>query len=222
MARPRSSVDRLHALLVEEVRQTVDHVLDDAEAVVHDRRAHLHAGGAEGDELGRVAPGRDAADAGDGHGDARVAGERGDHVQRDRLDGRAAVAAVGRAAADDGVGDHPVEVDADDALDGVDEARGRAAPASTAATPGTVMSPMLGVSLTRTGRCANSTAQPATTLSTSGSCPTAEPMPRSHMPCGQPKLSSRPSAPVSSTRRMISRQSSFDSTISETISAWSG
>ena len=35
--------------------------------------------------------------------------------------------------------------------------------------------------------------------------PTAEPLPRSHMPCGQPKFSSRPSAPVSSDARMMSR-----------------
>ena len=81
---------------------------------------------------------------------------------------------------------------------------------------------MLGVSLISTGIFEYSTAQPATTFSTSGSCPTAEPMPRSHMPCGQPKLSSSPSAPVSTVRRMISRQSSRDSTMSETISARSG
>ena len=57
-----------------------------------------------------------------GIGDARVARQRGHHVERDGLDRRAAVAAVGGASADDRVGDHPVEVDADDALDGVDEA----------------------------------------------------------------------------------------------------
>ena len=38
--------------------EPVDHVLDDAVAVVHDGRAHLHARRAERDELGRVAPGR--------------------------------------------------------------------------------------------------------------------------------------------------------------------
>ena len=96
------------------------------------------------------------------------------------------------------------------------------APASTAATPGSRMSPMLGVSLTSTGIVEYSTAQPAISLSTLGSWPTAEPMPRSHMPCGQPKFSSRPSAPVSSTRLMISRQSSFVSTMSETMTACFG
>src|SRR6185503_14506586 len=84
------------------------------------------------------------------------------------------------------------------------------------------MSPMLGVSLISTGTLEYSTAQPATTFSTSGSCPTAEPMPRSHMPCGQPKLSSSPSQPVSTDALMMSRQSSFDSTISDTITARSG
>ena len=81
---------------------------------------------------------------------------------------------------------------------------------------------MLGVSLISTGTLEYFTAQPATIFSTSGSWPTAEPMPRSHMPCGQPKLSSMPSQPVSTVRWMISRQSSGDSTIRETITARSG
>jgi len=84
------------------------------------------------------------------------------------------------------------------------------------------MSPTLGVSLMSTGTDEYSTAQPATVFSTSGSWPTAEPMPRSHMPCGQPKLSSMPSAPVSTTFVMMSRQSSFDSTISDTITTFFG
>ena len=81
---------------------------------------------------------------------------------------------------------------------------------------------MFGVSLMSTGTVEYSTAQPATAFSTSGSCPTAEPMPRSHMPCGQPKLSSSPSRRCRSRALMISRQSSFDSTISETITACFG
>ena len=57
----------------------------------------------------------------------------------------------------------------------------------------------------------------------SGTWPTAEPMPRSLMPCGQPKLSSTPSAPVSSTSGRIAFQlSSSHGTISETTSARSG
>src|SRR5690606_6561499 len=56
---------RLHALLVEEVAEPLDHVLDDAVAVVHDRGAHLHRRRAERHELGRVAPVADAADAAD-------------------------------------------------------------------------------------------------------------------------------------------------------------
>ena len=81
---------------------------------------------------------------------------------------------------------------------------------------------MFGVSLISTGTVEYSTAQPATVLSTSGSDPTAEPMPRSHMPCGQPKLSSSPSQPVSIEALMMSRQSSLDSTISETMTACLG
>ena len=47
-------------------------------------------------------------------------------------------------------------------------------------------------------------------------------MPRSHMPCGQPKLSSRPSQPVSSTLRMRVCQSFFVSVMSEAMTACFG
>ena len=57
--------------------EAVGHVFDDAVAVVHDGGADLHGAAAEQDELGGVAPGGDAADAGDrergfgvGHGPA--------------------------------------------------------------------------------------------------------------------------------------------------------
>ena len=43
----------------------------------------------------------------------------------------------------------------------------------------------------------------------SGTWPTAAPMPRSLMPCGQPKFSSMPSPPVSSTRRQDAPSSAF-------------
>ena len=78
-----------------------------------------------------------------------------------------------------------------------------------------MMSPMLGVSFTSTGLVANSLAQPVIISSTFGSWPTAEPMPRSHMPCGHPKLSSCMSAPASSARWMISFHSSRVSTMSD-------
>ena len=62
-----------------------------------------------------------------------------------------------------------------------------------------------------------------TIFSVTGGCwPTAEPMPRSHMPCGQPKLSSTPSAPASVERLMKSCQRSRVSTINEAITARSG
>ncbi len=96
------------------------------------------------------------------------------------------------------------------------------APERTTASPGSVMSPMLGVSLTMTGVFANATAQRAISSSTLGSLPTAEPMPRSHIPCGQPKFSSSPSAPASSAFWMISRHSSFVSTMSEAMTVCLG
>ena len=57
----------------------------------------------------------------------------------------------------------------------------------------------------------------------SGTWPTAAPMPRSCMPWGQPKFSSTPSAPVSSTRRRMRCQAdSSQGTISDTTTARSG
>ena len=57
----------------------------------------------------------------------------------------------------------------------------------------------LGVSFTKTGMLVCCLHQRATISMYSGTWPTAEPMPRSDMPCGQPKLSSTPSQLVSST-----------------------
>ena len=65
---------------------------------------------------------------------------------------------------------------------------------------------MLGVSLTITGMRVYCLHQRATISMYSGTWPTAAPMPRSLMPCGQPKLSSMPSAPVSSTSGRIAFQ----------------
>ncbi len=82
---------------------------------------------------------------------------------------------------------------------------------------------MFGVSFTITGMRLYCLHQRVTISTYSGTCPTAEPMPRSDMPCGQPKLSSMPSASVSSTRfRIFFQGSSSQGTISETIIARSG
>ena len=81
----------------------------------------------------------------------------------------------------------------------------------------------LGVSLTNTGMRVCCLHQRATISMYSGTWPTAEPMPRSDMPCGQPKLSSTPSHSVSSTRaRIVFQLSSVQGTISETTIARSG
>ena len=82
---------------------------------------------------------------------------------------------------------------------------------------------MLGVSLVITGMRVKALHQRTTISTYSGTWPTAEPMPRSLMPCGQPKLSSIPSAPVSSTSGRIAFQAcSSQGTMSETTSARSG
>ena len=78
------------------------------------------------------------------------------------------------------------------------------APPFFAARAGWRTSVMLGVSFTMTGMRVCALHQRATISTYSGTWPTAEPMPRSLMPCGQPKLSSTPSHSVSSTRaRML-------------------
>ena len=79
-------------------------------------------------------------------------------------------------------------------------AESASAPPRLAARAGMRMSEIFGVSLTITGVRAFSFTQPVICWQYSGTCPTADPMPRSLMPCGQPKLSSRPSAPASSAR----------------------
>jgi hypothetical protein len=97
------------------------------------------------------------------------------------------------------------------------------APPFFAARAGCRMSVMLGVSLTITGSFVCCLHHAATISMYSGTWPTAEPMPRSLMPCGQPKLSSTPSQPVSSTFFNISRQSfSVQGTMSEATIARSG
>src|SRR5436190_15082625 len=81
----------------------------------------------------------------------------------------------------------------------------------------------LGVSLVMTGIVAASITHSTTMQAISGSCPTAAPMPRSVIPCGQPKFNSMPCAPVSSTFFMSSCQLFLSlSAISETIMARSG
>ena len=97
------------------------------------------------------------------------------------------------------------------------------APPFLAARAGLRMSVILGVSLTITGKRLYCLHQAVTISMYSGTWPTAAPMPRSLMPCGQPKLSSTPSAPVSSTRgRMDFQACSSQGTISETTMARSG
>ncbi len=107
---------------IEIIREPFDHVGDDAKAVMHDRRANLHVGRAHEHELNRVAPIGDAPDSGDRHADRRIARARADHVERDRLDGGAAEAAVRRVAVDVRDRQPRVEVDADERVDRVDHA----------------------------------------------------------------------------------------------------
>mmetsp|Transcript_6361 Transcript_6361/g.25874 ORF Transcript_6361/g.25874 Transcript_6361/m.25874 type:complete len:397 (+) Transcript_6361:1035-2225(+) len=110
-------------LLVHEVGEARAQVLHDLEAVDHGRGADLHRAAAHRDELGRVAPGADAADAAERQaGGGRVAGDLGHHVQRDRLHRWPAVAAVRAPAVGDRAHRHAVQVHAHHGVDGVDQA----------------------------------------------------------------------------------------------------
>ena len=60
-------VERCKSLLVHPVGEAVDHLLDDAVAVVHHRRAYLHRAAAQQQKLRRILPVADAADAGEGN-----------------------------------------------------------------------------------------------------------------------------------------------------------
>src|SRR3990167_6657019 len=112
----------LVALAVHPARQAVLHLLDDAKAMQHGGSAHLHRAATQRDEFRRVAPAADAADTADrqatGFG---VASDLGDHVQGDGFNRRATITAVGALIADYGVGDHALQVDAGDRIDGVDQ-----------------------------------------------------------------------------------------------------
>ena len=100
------------ALLVHPAGQTRRHLVDDLEAIGHGRGADLHRAAGERDELRRVAPGGDAADAGDGQPVGfLVARDLGHHVERDGLHRRAAIAAVAALAVDRGLGREGIEVD---------------------------------------------------------------------------------------------------------------
>ena len=97
------------------------------------------------------------------------------------------------------------------------------APPFRAARATVRMSVTFGVSFTMTGVRAASFAHSVIMHEYSGTCPTAAPMPRSLMPCGQPKFSSSPSAPASSARLTMSCQTSrLDSTMREAMTVCFG
>ena len=97
------------------------------------------------------------------------------------------------------------------------------APPRFAAAAGWRTSVILGVSLTIQGIRLCCLTQRVTISIYSGTCPTADPMPRSLIPCGQPKFSSTPSAPVSSTSGKIAfHAASSQGTIRLTTMARSG
>ncbi len=113
-------LDAVEALGAHPVFQPLGHVFDDAIAVVHDRGAHLHGAAAEQDELRRIAPVCNASNARKRESRGGIGHDLLDHVERDGLDGGAAIAAVGAFAIHVGARRQGVEIDAGDGVDGVD------------------------------------------------------------------------------------------------------
>src|SRR5262249_15611846 len=80
-------------LFAHPVFETARKLFDDAEAVMHDSGADLHAGRAKQEKLHRILPGLNAADAANRHLDCGIVGESAYHIERDRLDGWPTIAA---------------------------------------------------------------------------------------------------------------------------------
>src|SRR6187401_667404 len=96
-------------------------------------------------------------------------------------------------------------------------------PAFTTERPVGTTECTLGVNFVITGIVAASITHSTTMQAISGSCPTVAPMPRSVIPCGQPKFNSIPCAPVSSVFLINSAQLFLSlSAINETIIALPG
>ena len=114
--------DGAEAVRVHVLRKAVDHVFDDAEAVVHRGGADLHGGSADSDVLRGVVPIADAANAADGN--LHRFRHRRNQMQRDGLHRRAAIAAVRGFAAHVGARRKRFQIDADQRVDRVDQADG--------------------------------------------------------------------------------------------------
>src|ERR1035441_1294512 len=116
--------DCAEAFLVHPVGEAIDHVLHNAEAVVHGGGADLHGAAAQQNELRRLAPAGDTADSGDGDADFRVGSDLLHQVESDRLDGGPAISAMRGKAADIGARRQRIEIDAGNGLDGVGGGKG--------------------------------------------------------------------------------------------------
>src|SRR5271154_2925916 len=97
---PAKIVDSREALLRHPRKQTILHVFDNPIAVVHRRCAHLHGAAAEQNELRSIAPAPDTANTRERKSTRRIGLYLLNHIERDRLYRRAAVAAMRTLAVD--------------------------------------------------------------------------------------------------------------------------
>src|SRR3984885_1200737 len=113
-------LDAGEAFFAHPVLQAIDHVFHNAIAVMHGRGTHLYRATAQQNKFGRVAPGANAANAGNRQPRSIVVLKLMHHVQRDRLHRRAAITAVGGEPVDIRPGLQSIQIDAGDGVDGVD------------------------------------------------------------------------------------------------------
>ena len=96
-------------------------MVDNAVAVFHDRGAYLQGRASQQQEIQRIAPCGDAADAEQGNPRQRgIAGQIPDKTQGDGSDARSGIPAYGGLPADVGIGRMVVRIDACYAFDGID------------------------------------------------------------------------------------------------------
>ena len=109
----------IHALFGHIVHESVFHVFHNPVAVLHDGSRNLQGGSAKQNKLGRILPGFNAANAGDGQtGNARA--QLLDKAQGHRFDGLAGKTGDGRLAIDNGQAHLALQININDGLDGID------------------------------------------------------------------------------------------------------
>src|SRR5690606_22227571 len=110
------------ALAIHPVGQAVDHLFHDLKAISHSSRADLNSATAKRDELSRISPCRNAANARNRQASRlRIARNFCDHIQGNWLNSRTAIATMTSASVNGWDRSEIVEINRDDRIDRVDQ-----------------------------------------------------------------------------------------------------